>query len=439
MKFLKNKLFLLFFLGLLIRLSLLFFDFSFDVNSFIAWGQELGKFGASGFYDRPTLERYGGAVYPAYPPIAIVIFYLLYSVSSVLNTLIWQLNLSIPLFPSGLVFFFQSRPFLAGLMKLPAVAGDIFAAYMVYRLTQKLMQKKKDGEKIARLSAAMILFNPALIYVSALWGQIDILPTVFVLITFYLTLFTKKELMSWVSFAVALLFKQTAIVTLPLFALVYCKKYGLKKTATGFGLALATFSLVFLPFYESGNLLLYPFTTYWAKILTASGIPFVSNHAFNFWALVTGWYDIADLSPFLLGVSYRLWGILLTSGFLLAILAYVLRKKLSAREMFLALSLFVFAVFLFLTRMHERHFQSVLVFLSPLSATHKNYRRLYIVLTLFYLTNLYHNWVPPAIAAAADFIRTPAVERAMIIVGISCFAIMMKQFFMSEKKEVKER
>src|SRR3989338_9814267 len=108
----KHSLLSFFVLGLLLRFSLLFIDYSWDINNHIVWAKDLWQRGFSGFYETPSSEVYA-TIYPNYPHLSLFIFYLVYPLQSFIYSIAWWLNLTIPLFPSKLIFFIQSRAFLA--------------------------------------------------------------------------------------------------------------------------------------------------------------------------------------------------------------------------------------------------------------------------------------------------------------------------------------
>lgn len=423
----KNKLFILFVCGLLLRLFLLPLDYSWDVLSFISWGKEASRFGLAGFYQRPLQEWYA-AQYPSYPPLPVYLFTLLYKLYQAINAVVWNLNITISAFPSNLVPLFKSIPFLAGLMKLPTVLADIALSGVVYHFVKKMHKHTAKALSVPLIAVALVLFNPAFFYTSALWGQIDNIPMVFILVAFYLLMFTSRLKLAWVSFVLALLAKQTAIVTFPVFAVVYIKKYGLARFIKNSLPALMIFWLSFLPFHQHGNILIFPFQTYTTSILGVSGIPFVSNHAFNFWALVTQWTDIPDSTPFLFNLPYSVWGHILTVVFVGLVIIALYRTKITAENVLLALCLVAFAVFSFMTKMHERHFQPALVFLIPLAAINSRYRKIFIVLSVFHFFNLYHNWAVVEIPLFIGVIRSSLFVNSMIVLGLGTFFILLKGY-----------
>src|SRR3990167_5226026 len=168
MVFKKHPLLILFSLGLILRLCLIFLDFSFDVNSFITWGRDAFVLGFRGFYERPSSAVFAN-VYPNYPPLAVYLFYL------------------------SLVLF-----------------------------VRKLFPKKKS---YSMLAASLVLFNPAFFYNSAYWGQTEAISIFFLLLSFYFLLFSKKAVVVTILFTLALLSKQSAIVFVPVFLLLYFLKF----------------------------------------------------------------------------------------------------------------------------------------------------------------------------------------------------------------------
>ena len=102
MRFLtKHKFAFIIILGLLIRLSLMFLDYAWDVNSFITWGKDLHSRGFAGFYEIISSEVYSPK-YPNYPPFSFFLFYLIYPLQKIIFNLVWYLNTTFPAFPSNL-------------------------------------------------------------------------------------------------------------------------------------------------------------------------------------------------------------------------------------------------------------------------------------------------------------------------------------------------
>ncbi len=409
--------------GCILRLFLIFLDFSFDVNNHILWGEEIVKYGASGFYERPGHETFA-TLYPNYPPLIIFLFSLCYFLYQTLFSVIWWINLHVPVFPSGIVTFMESRNVVAGFMKLPGIIGDLGVAYLLYLFTLKITRKKKLGI----LSMLVVLLNPVFFYTSSLWGQVDILPIMFFLWSVYVLLYKPQKIWSGVLFACAILSKQTAVIYIPIYIYLVIKTLKPKEYVKLFAVATLLFWLSFLPFYKSGTILLFPFKIYLEKILFVSGLPFISNHAFNFWALISQWSDIPDIQMFF-GLPYKMWGYLIASLLLISVFIKFLKSPVTIEKVLLVCIVWNFTVFQFFTRMHERHFLPVIIFLIPLVWKDIKFKYLFYILSFFHMVNLYHNWSVPDIKSVNVIVRSSFTENLFIITGLAVYIIFIKYFF----------
>src|SRR3989344_652357 len=421
--FKKRFLVLLFISGLILRLSLLFYDYSWDLNNHIAWAKDLHNRGFGGFYETQSSEVYA-SLFPNFPPLSSFIFYILYSIHSLLEKVAWEINLAVPLFPSKLVFFIQSRTFLAALMKLPAVFADLGIAWIIYLFSKKLSKNQVTN----KLITSLVLFNPAFFFLSSLWGQIDSLPIFFALISIYLLLFTEKYIAGDLLFVLGILVKPTALVYLPIYLISFLQKYKLIKFIKAVLLGSLIFYLSFIPFLSNLKNPFLPFTIFTEKIMAAQSLPFVTNGAFNFWVLIKGFTGIKDTAPFLLGISYRLWGYFITGFFILLTLKSFLKTK---NQFFYSVFLIAFAVFLFLTKMHERYSLLPLPFIllaslknSPKGrsiSSRKNLLKWFVVLSLISFLNLYHSWPVPKLGFITDLLYYPAITSGLSLFNVVIF------------------
>lgn len=427
--FVKHPLFWLFFLGLVLRLFASVQIYSGDVNNHIGWAKDALAAGLSGIYGR-NFEKYG-VMTPTYPPIPVLFFTFFYWLYKVIFDLCWNLNLKFSFFPSRLIWFLQDQDTLPAFLKIPAILADLGIAYFVYRFAQKILEKK--SKKIPLFLAGLVLFNPAFFYNSASWGQIEAVPLFFLLASLY-CLFYYHYRLSAIIFALAFLTKQTVIIFAPLYGFIYFKKYGLKKSLKGLAIFLLIFIILFLPFYSEGNLLTFPFLTYWNKIQSGSGSDYVTDHAFNFWALISGLGKIPDRQPFLLGISYSSCGYFLFGVMLLVIFGRLFKKGVGLREYVLAAALIPFASFLFLTRMHERYLEPVLPFLLLSVLFNKSNFWAFIFLSFFYSVNLYHNWWFGGNAGFKLFLSRIEVINGLILLVIGVFILLLVQYYQEENK-----
>lgn len=425
MNFIKKHLLLfLFILGLLVRFSLLFLDYSWDVNNHLAWAKDLFQRGFQNFYETPSSESYA-SLYPNYPPLAMYLFYFVYSLQPFIYKLLWWINITIPFFPSKLMFFIKERAFLAGTFKLPAVAADLGLAWIGYLFAKKIAPKNRE---IHLLTVSLILFNPAFFYNSAYWGQIDAIPLFFALWSFYLLLFSRRYLASGIFFILALLAKPTVLVFLPLYIIFFIWKFKLKKFIGAFIVAQLIFWLLFLPFLGKGNGFLSSYIIYYKKIFAAQSLPFVTNGAFNFWVLITHFKGIKDTAFFVFGLSYKIWAYFIVGIFYVLIIhrSWKLKDKTQA---FLSAGFFAaFASFLFLTKMHERYLILPLPFLLLAGVGDKRFLKWFFVISLLSFLNLYHSWPVPYLGLIKTILSNPLINTSISLFNVLLFFYLFKRY-----------
>lgn len=419
-----RPLLVIFVAGLLLRLSLIFYDYTWDINNHIAWAKDLWARGPHDFYTTPSSEVYA-SIFPNYPPGALVIFYLVYPLQEAVFKLVWFLNTALPLFPSKLVFFVESRAFLAGLFKLPAICADLALAWLIVCIVKRLYPSQK---RLPIVAAALILFNPAFFYNSALWGQIDAIPLVLAMGAFYALLHIKKPILSAVLFVLGLLVKPTILIFSPIYGFVLFRQESSKTIIKALIVAIIIFWLSFMPFIGWGES---PFNVYLEKILATQSLLFVTNGAFNFWVFITYFDGVKDITPFLFGLSYRLWGYGIVACLLLIIIYYVLKTDTNnvrnyQERMYYSLGLLAFACFLFLTKMHERYSMLYLPFFLLMSLQKRKLIMYCMVLSLLSFLNLYHSWPVPKLGVITSFLYEKPVVLILTAAHLIGFIALWK-------------
>lgn len=416
----KNSLIIIFLLGLILRLYFIFGSYAFDVNNHIVWAKDLHERGFLDFFNRQSSEVFA-VKYPNYPSLALFIFYLFYPLPKIIFDFSWWLNTSIPFFPSNFVSLLESidkRLFIAAMLKLPAIISDLGLAWMITLFTRKIISKKPN---IVLIAASLILFNPAFIYNSSLWGQIDVIPLFFVMVSVYLLLFTRKNILSGIFFTLSILVKPTTLVFLPVYGLIFIKKFGWWESLKALFFADLIFWLSFLPFLGKINLL-FPYQIYWEKIISAQSLPYVTNGAFNFWMIFIDLKKaVLDTTPFIFKFSFRVWGYLLLGLFLFVILYRLFKNKIKVELVLLGLFLSSLAFVLFLTKMHERYFLLPLPFLLLVSIKNKHYLKHFFLLSVLAFLNHYFNWASPYIYSVFNIISNPWIYKSLSVVNLLTF------------------
>ncbi len=304
------------FSGLVLRLALAAIPgFDGDIGTFQSWSNTLANDGPWNFYDPDFFTDYA----PGY--------------MYVLWTLGW-LNKALH-FSNGTFEY---------LLKLPAIAADLASAYLLYRVLEGL-------RPAARLAAsALYLMLPASLLIGPIWGQVDSILALFLLLSVYF-IGRERPLPGALAFTVGFLVKPQAIAALPFLAFWIMRRHPpvVWLKITGASLLLAV-------------ILVTPFFTYepWRLVSELYDATNVENYrvnsfwAYNFW-MIDGFQDgFKPDSQAFLGISHRIWGMVLFATTVFASII-AMRKSQGVGALALGTALGMLAFYVFLTRMHERY------------------------------------------------------------------------------------
>lgn len=347
--------------GLLMRLIFASFPgFHVDTDTFFAWSLRAADVGFSNFYSPD--------VWTNYTPGMIYVFYVLGLIKNIL-----------PL--SADQFYF--------LLKIPSILADLILSYFVYK---QLL--KTNSKKTAFYGLALCLFNPVLIFNSAIWGAFDGLMTLFLFLTIYYLseakagsayLDQKKLILSSVYFGISILLKPQAIAIAPVIGLFLLKNFSVKNFLKLSVPALISVIILSAPFFPAD-----PVTGFF-KLFIQMAQDYKGNSlfAYNLWGIFGFWIDDSNnLGLF----SYRVWGIILLSIFWIYFYLLFFKRKFDA----FTLSTLAFLAFFFLpTRVHERYLFSAIPFLILISLKFKSKILIIatIILSLLHVINLYYVYV----------------------------------------------
>jgi Gpi18-like mannosyltransferase len=322
--------------------------FQADIGTFGAWFNIANEQGGS-FYT--SLWSNPQTAWVDYPPFNVYIFWVFGSLTKVLT-------------PIGVSW--------VNIVKLVPNLFDMAIGAVIYFFVRKQL-----SFKLSLITVALYVFNPAIVFNAAVWGQFDAIYTFFLLISLLLAIKSKPEL-SAVTFALAILTKAQGIALLPLVVFLILKQNGVKRFLTAVLAFAATIFLVILPLDWGGSPVTFLSRLYFGIY---GHYTYTSFNAFNLWGLFG--FAITDENFFILG--WVLFGAL--SLFTL----YVLNKRFKVSDemptLFAAFMLF-FGFFMLLTRMHERYMFpaiSILVLMFPFV---KKTRTFYFVLTGTLLANI---------------------------------------------------
>jgi len=358
-----------------------------DFNSWVAWGEQLRAQPFSSFYTSIWSDRLPGGI-----------LYLLW--------LLAQIKQIFPFLSNELIY------------KLPANLADTALAYIIYRFVSA-----RWGMKRGMLAGMLYFFNPFVWHVSALWGQMDSVQALALVLTILLLL-RGHHIYSVILFTFIILFKPHSIVIAPLLLVyVWVARSSLRNflsvAATMLVTAVSTIWVLSWPFAaarinqrEPWSIIVEPFRLVWERFDFALDLyPYGSVHAFNLWmAFGQNWRP--DTALFW-NVSYHAWGIFLFGIFSIVALLLVLRSASRSPTIYLlaasGLSLFAFT---FLTRAHDKHvFPFFALFVFTLFDSRVPYRVvIYGVMSVLAVTNSIYSYAyqygggPPLSEAAVGML-----------------------------------
>lgn len=378
-KFFESQILFLVFLAFALRLILSFFGtLQLDFGTFTAWSNLLIENGFARYYQ--SWSDY----LPGYP----YVLYLLGKIN--------QLNVLPQTF----------------LYKLPAILADLLTGYLIFKIA-----RDKLSEKASLILSGLYLFNPAIFANSTLWGQVDSLSALFILLAVYLL--KKNIFFSAIALSIGTLVKPQAGFILPVIIYFLIKEKTKIVNFVLYGVVgLSIFLLGFIPFSDGQSLLPFLFER---LNVTLSQYPYGSVNAFNFWGLFGFWKSDSWIVP----LSFiGLFLVLFVFG------AYLLKTK-NKEDKYLPVALILLSAFLFLTRMHERHLLPILAPLLIASISLPNLLLVYFVLSASYLANLIYSYV----WISYDFrqIFSEPVIKIFILGNLLAFALLLKETLFGSK------
>lgn len=294
-------------------------------------------------------------------------------------------------------------------LKLPTILADLALAAIVTALAVRMSSARLRARLPVRAVASLaVLASPAVIGVGAAWGQVDSVPACFVMGSLLLLLTGRpsvgRDLAGMASFAVAIAMKPQSGFLVPVIGYLLIRRYLLTVEPQRRMRSLGDLLLVVVPPITLWAVSGLPFGLSPTGLVSfyrssAEVLPVTSANAFNLWGAIA--FFRGDQDPWkgqpavtFLGIPSVVIGTLL---FLAGTVWVIVRLHRLARQgMGLAASVLwasaavSMLAFTLLTRMHERYMFPVLALLAPLVIL-RSFRRYYIVVSLFYVVNL---WFP---------------------------------------------
>jgi Gpi18-like mannosyltransferase len=371
------------FAGFLIRLVFIHADgFKNDVGTFEAWSLTLAE--------HPLKEFYATAGFADYPP---GYFFVLWAVGHLYKFLVHD-------DPGyGLLKIF---------VKMPAILMDLLDGYLIFALVRRFASLSW-----AFAAMAFFVFNPAVIFISSYWGQVDSVAAGVTFAALLLIVHADRAsrnalslyvVFAWLALTYSILIKPPGVVLVPLLlAFPFATRDGAQRLArlraTGLGI-LAGLVLAYdvaIAFHPELNPIA-EFRWLFDRYAYASGVyAYSSVNAFNLYALVHRFWEsdtqiVPDWTIFdrHFGLPQYAWGVLLLLVAVgLVVSRYVQRREIVALlegAMILSLGYFVLS-----TRMHERYIFSAVALAVPLIYYRRRYLYAAVILSATLLGNLLYS------------------------------------------------
>ena len=411
--------------ALSIRILLIPLSFHGDLNNNAFWGMYAEEFGLRGFYDWLNFRDHAR---PDYPPLAMIMFFLIRVLWRIIFNFLWTLNVNISLFPSNLIPWFEKEGYLS-LIKLPGVFCDLGIGYIIFKYL-----KGVKSESTAKIYSSLFLFNPAVIYLSASWGQLESIVGFFGLVS-ALLIIKLKYISSFLSFFISVMIKVTMLPSsIILLGSALKTRIGKREVLT-IGATFLGLMLVINYIFIGVRPVSWLIFTYVKKFIPgAVTLPFINLNAFNFWGILFGLSPYLD-SKLFLGISLYYWAWTIAVAFF----ALVFYKFIKGSEIFFSLLILFFAAFMFMPRVHERYLYPVFVFFPIVLAYRKNLLRYFYLLSAIFFINLYHFWWFPRVNYLVYFLDLEIVERLLSVVNLTLFVLVLKNFLAEKNSLVKSK
>ena len=370
-----------------------------DLRIFISWAQLLAQYGTHGLYQHvDTIDHY----LVNYPPLYALI---LGGVVAVYH---------------ALAHGTENLVLLGMLLKIPAIIADIAMCLFVFAIVRRWLDPRA-----ALGAAAFAAFAPSTWPISVLWGQVDSICSAFMILSLALV-FWRRYTLAWIALALAVLVKPLPVVVVPLLFAAQLRDVGWSpRLLTGPVCALLVAYVTALPFAPA----LAPLGVFrWlAGEYSADS---TAVNAYNIWTLA--WPATSD-SRVAFGLTLHAWGWLGFAAILIATawklyggLAQdrlrVAQEQLMTRAWFIVLV----ALFVLLTRMHERYILFALALAPLIWFCGKWERRSAVTLIVTFticvtlVLGFYeHGWLR----------ELPAVTHLLSIVNLCALAAVTASFF----------
>jgi Gpi18-like mannosyltransferase len=299
-----------------------------DLDQFVLWVHGIATAPFSHAYDQNL----------SFPPVMVYVWGLLAAIEPAFRTVTTSAD-----------------PAIRTVMKLPASLADLaLGGLIAWHL--------RATPRWAIAGAVLVLFHPAVVDVSAWWGQYESIYVLFGALAFVLAV-RGHSLLAAAALATALMTKPQALPFVVPFAAWFLARDGWGGAIRAAAVGAAVVVVLWLPFVAAGGVQAYAsnLSTYQGDIFAI-----LSLRAWNAWWLVqqlfAGGQFVSDQGAIVGPITLRHVGYALALLGELAVFVLVSRAR-SPKGLAFGLAAAVLVAFCLLTTMHERYAYAVLAFL----------------------------------------------------------------------------
>jgi hypothetical protein len=298
------------------------------------------------------------------------------------------------------------------LIKIPAILADIGVAALIWSMIHEL----GGGRRAALLGAGLYLFIPVTWFDSVVWGQVDSVGLIFVLLAVRALWRDQPELAVVFTVIAGIVKIQLGVILVPITAAVIVRRYfwdagstpdpwrGFRRLFTSLGAGLATAAVLGAPF----GLSILDLIDQVRK--TAGGYPYLTVNAYNPWALVTregaglaqsgqwlcdaitGTGADAPCPPGTETLIGPLWASIFADGLLVLVaivIGILVARRPDRQTILVGLAVLAIAFFVVPTRVHERYMFPFFAVAAILAAVSWRWLVAYLVLAAAAFANMY--------------------------------------------------
>lgn len=384
------------FLSVILRLILVNSGYHIDMFSNADWGKWIFTNGSKDFYQ----NFYGSYSGPTQPPLTNLIYGFAFFLYQQLNTLFTNIAYFIAihrLAPTKFLWWFDFVKWFGTTfypysffpmgylisLKLLGIVSDLLLGICIFTIGYK------RNIKTALICSSLYLFSPFSWYISTIWGQIDGLSYLFLLLSLICLSIGKKWLILAPLFLViSFSLKPTSLIFIPLFIFIYVKtKPKIIELTLSLLLIIGFVFITVRPFTDD---YIYHFIRHdLHRIIFYKSEFRVSTNSFNFWHILIGNNALGDSTPFLF-ISAKIWGII--AFILFNFFGFKALRRINIENIFIAVSIIGLGGWMFLTNMLERYIFAGIVSLLVVAFFRRKLIKYWIILSTIFWLNLYHGW-----------------------------------------------